>query len=116
MSAVAWSETRNSKHAGAQAALRLMGLMEAAFHIMTSSVHFAGVLNVWPDSGSRMWASASALSEFQSMSADYSQVAVPERWRCPSKAWSNFTKDTPSHTTVMELTSDIGASGSAGAR
>ena len=116
MSAVSWSDTRNTKHAGAQAALRLMGLMEAALHIMTSSEHIAGVLNVWPDSGSRMWASASALSSFQSMSIDYVQVAVPEKWRCPSKAWSSFTKAGLSQETVMELMGGIGGSGSIGAR
>ena len=37
------------------------------------------------------------------MSIDYVQVAVPEKWRCPSKAWSSFTKAGLSQETVMEL-------------
>ena len=115
VSAVAWSDTRNTKHPAAQAALRLMGLIEAGLHIMTSSEHIPGVLNVWPDSGSRMWSSVRALSEFKLMSVGYTQVEVPSVWRCPCKAWSEFTKVVPSVATVTALMDGIGYSGSTGA-
>ena len=114
-SAVAWSDTRNTKHPAAQAALRLMGLIEAGLHIMTSSEHIPGEFNVWPDLGSRMWSSERALLDFKLMSIDYVQVEVRNKWRCPCKAWSEFTRVEPSVETVMSLMDDIGFNGLTGA-
>ena len=37
----------------AQSVLRIMSLLEAAYHLQTSAEHVAGVDNVWADLGSR---------------------------------------------------------------
>lgn len=58
---------------------------------------------------------ACGLQRLRLMSSDYTQVAVPSEWRCPSKAWTNFTKEGLSPTTVMEFMAGIGANGSIGA-
>jgi hypothetical protein len=42
MSAVAWMDTRNTKHPEAQCALRTMSLMEATSHVFTSAEHIPG--------------------------------------------------------------------------
>jgi hypothetical protein len=54
MSAVAWKDTRNTKHPEAQCALRIMSLMEATSHVFTSAEHVTGEKNVWVDAGSIM--------------------------------------------------------------
>ncbi len=46
VSAVAWTDTRNTKHPEAQCVLRIMGLLEATSHVFTSSEHIPGEKNV----------------------------------------------------------------------
>ncbi len=88
--AVAWTDGRSCRHLGAQAGLRLMGLMEAVHHVCTSAVHIPGVENVWTDAGSRLWSSPEAELKFSNMSSGYLQVAVEEPWRSPLCAWEHF--------------------------
>jgi hypothetical protein len=45
MSAVAWTDTRNTKHPEAQCALRIMSLMEATSHVFTSAEYIPGKKN-----------------------------------------------------------------------
>ena len=88
--AVAWSNGRGCRHLGAQAGLRLMGLIEAVNFVYVSAVHIPGVENDWPDAGSRLWTSPAAAEKFANMSRGYVQVAVEEPWRSPLKAWEYF--------------------------
>jgi hypothetical protein len=51
MSAVAWTDTRNTKYPEAQCALRTMSLMEATSHEFTSAEHIPGEKYAWADAG-----------------------------------------------------------------
>ncbi len=53
-----------------------MALLEVSNHIYTLADHVAGVLNVWADSGSRMWASCEPFSSFQQLNRGYVQEEV----------------------------------------
>ena len=88
--AVAWTEGHGCRYLGAQAGLRLMGLMEAVHCVYTSAVHIPGVENDWPDAGSRLWTSPEAEAKFADLSRGYVQVAVEEPWRTPLHAWEYF--------------------------
>jgi hypothetical protein len=81
VSAVAWTDTRNTKHPEAQCALRIMSLLEATSHVFTSSEHIPGEKNVWADAGSRSWDTEDSMIRFKSLCTNYEQVAVPEAWR-----------------------------------
>jgi hypothetical protein len=65
VSAVAWTDSRNTKHPEAQCALRIMGLLEATSHVFTSSEHIPGEKNVWADAGSRSWDTEDSMLTWQ---------------------------------------------------
>jgi hypothetical protein len=87
ISAVAWTDTRNTKHPEAQCALRIMRLLEATSHVFTSAEHIPGKKNAWADAVSRSWDTEDAMLRFKNRSTNYEQVVVPEAWRNPSRAW-----------------------------
>lgn len=111
MSAVAWSNTRSSGHPQAQTVLRVMGLLEATYHLYSTAEHISGADNGWADAGSRKWASVDACKNFELLSTDYVQVEVAPRWRRPSDAWAECCKTEPSHLEAMKFMEDIGVSG-----
>jgi hypothetical protein len=47
LSAVSWTDTRDTKHPEAQFTLRIMSSMEATSHLLTSDGHIPGEKNVW---------------------------------------------------------------------
>ena len=116
MSAVAWTDTRNTKHPEAQCALRIMGLLEATSHVFTSSEHIPGEKNVWADAGSRSWDTEDSMLRFKKLSTNYEQVAVPEAWRNPSRAWQKLSDGNPWPEIARISTRDTGRSGSSGAK
>ena len=111
MSAVSWTNTRTSGHPEAQTILRVMGLLEATYHIYTSSEHIKGVDNCWADTGSRIWSSTHLFDKFQGLTVGYVQVEVEPRWREPSSAWEECCKMEPSHRAATRFMENIGASG-----
>ena len=111
MSAVAWTNSRTSGHPEAQTILRVMGLLEATYHVYTTSEHICGVENGWADTGSRIWSSVSMFNKFQSLIDGYVQVEVAPLWREPSSAWAECCKTEPSHKAATKFMEDIGASG-----
>jgi hypothetical protein len=64
MSAVSWTDTRNTKHPKAQCALRIMSLLEATSHVLTPAEHIPGKKNVWADSGSQSWDTEDSMLRF----------------------------------------------------
>ena len=115
MSAVAWTDTRNTKHPEAQGALRIMSLLEATNHVFTSAEHIPGEKNVWADLGSRSWDTEDSMLRFKIISTNYEQVAVPEPWRNPLRAWQRFSDGNPWPEIARTSTTDIGTSGDSGA-
>jgi hypothetical protein len=111
MSAVTWTDTRNTKHPEAQCALRIMSLMEATSHVFTS----VPWKNVWADAGSRSWDTEDSMLRFKNLSTNYKQVAVPEAWRNPSRAWQKLSDGNPWPEISRISIEDIGRSGSSGA-
>ncbi len=114
-SAVTWADTRNTKHPAAQGALRIMGLMEATNHVFTSAEHIPGEQNVWADLGSRSWDTEDSRLKFKTISANYEQVAVPDEWRNPSRAWQRFSDGNPWPEIARVSTICIGTNGNIGA-
>lgn len=114
-SAVTWADTRNTKHPAAQGALRIMGLMEATNHVFTSAEHIPGEQNVWADLGSRSWDTEDSRLRFKTISANYEQVAVPDEWRNPSRAWQRFSDGNPWPEIARVSTICIGTNGNIGA-
>jgi hypothetical protein len=80
VSAVAWTDTRNTKHPEAQCALRIMDLLEATSNVFTSSEHIPGEKNVWADAGSRSWDTEDPMLRFRKLSTNYEQ-AEALRWK-----------------------------------
>jgi hypothetical protein len=116
VSAVAWTDTRNTTHPEALCSLRIMGLLEAISHVFTSSEHIPGEKNVWADAGSRSWDTEDSMLRFKNLSTNNEQVAVPEAWRNPSRAWQKPYDGNPWPEIARINIKDIGCSGSSGAK
>jgi hypothetical protein len=70
----------------------------------------------WADTGSRSWDTEDDMLRFKNLRTNYEQVAVPEAWRNPSRAWQKLSDGNPWPEIASINIKDIERSGSNGAK
>ncbi len=93
-----------------------MSLMEATSNVFTSAEHIPGEKNVWVDAGPRSWDTEDSILRYKNLSTNYEQVAVPEAWRNPSRAWQKLSDGNPWPEIARINIKGIRRSGSSGAK